>query len=89
MFDPELKLAFSSNGEGTLTVVREESPKSYVVLDTIDTKRGARTMTINLRTHALYLPTADYGPTPQPTPEQPRPRPPVLSGTFVLQEFQR
>jgi len=64
MFDPERKLAFSSNGEGTLTIVREESPSTFYVLDTLDTKRGARTMTIDLRTHALFLPTADYGPTP-------------------------
>jgi hypothetical protein len=89
MFDPETKLAFSSNGEGTLTIVREESPTAFSILDTIDTQRGARTMTIDLRTHALFLPTADYGSTPQPTVEQPKPRPPILPNTFVILQFQK
>ena len=89
MFDPERKLAFASNGEGTLTIVCEDSPTNFTVLDTIATQRGARTMTIDLRTCALFLPTAEYGPTPQPTADQPRPRPPVLPNTFVLLQFQK
>ena len=89
MFDPERKLAFSSNGEGTLTIVREESPTVFSILDTVDTQRGARTMTIDLMTHALFLPTADYGSTPQPTVEQPKPRPPILPNTFVILQFQK
>jgi len=88
-FDPETRLAFSSNGEGTLTVVHEKSPNVYSVLDTIVTQRGARTMTIDPKTHSVFLPTAEYGPTPQPTAEQPRPRAPVLPGTFVVLQFQR
>jgi len=89
MFDPERKLAFASNGEGTLTIVCEDSPTSFTVLDTVITQRGARTMTIDLRTQTLFLPTAEYGSTPQPTAEQPRPRPPVLPNTFVLLQFQK
>ena len=88
-FDTETRLAFSSNGEGTLTVVREDSPTTFSVLDTVVTQRGARTMTIDPKTHAVFLPTAEFGPTPQPTAEQPRPRPTVLPGTFVLLKFQR
>jgi YVTN family beta-propeller protein len=89
MYDPDRKLAFASNGEGTLTIVCENSPTSFTVLDTIATQRGARTMTIDLMTHTLFLPTAEYGSTPQPTTEQPRPRPPVLPNTFVLLQFQK
>ncbi len=89
MFDPERKLVFASNGEGTLTIVREDSPDSFSILDTIATQRGARTMTIDLRTHALFLPTAEYGPTPEPTVEQPRPRPPILPNTFVILQYQK
>ena len=89
MFDAERKLVFASNGEGNLTIVREESPTSFSVLDTVETKRGARTMTIDPKTHALFLPTADYGPAPQPTAEQPKPRPPVLANTFVVLQFQK
>lgn len=88
-FDPETKLAFSSNGEGTLTIVHEESPTVFKVLENLTTQRGARTMTIDPKTHAVYLPTAEYGPTPQPTPDQPRPRPPVLPNTFVVLEFRK
>ncbi len=69
-FDPETLFAFASNGgDGTLTIVHEESPTVFKVLDTVETKRGARTMTVDLKTHAVFLPTADFGPTPQPTNE--------------------
>jgi hypothetical protein len=87
-FDSENQLAFSSNGEGTLTIIREESPTIFTVLDSITTQRGARTMTIDPKTHAVFLPTADYGPTPQPTADQPRPRPIVLPNTFIILKFQ-
>lgn len=89
VFDPERQLAFSSNGEGTLTIVSEESPTAFSILDTVETQRGARTMTIDLRTHALFLSTADYGLTPQPTVEQPKPRPLILPNTFVILQFQK
>ena len=88
-FDPETQLAFASNGEGTLTIVREESPTKFSVLDTVATKQGARTMTIDPKTHSVFLPTADFGPTPQPTAEQPRPRPVAIPGTFVVLQFQK
>jgi len=83
-FDPGTGLAFSSNGDGTLTVVREVSPDSFAVVDTVPTQRGARTLALDPRTHAVFLATADYGPAPAPTPEQPRPRPVVVPGTFVI-----
>ncbi|MCX6642010.1 MAG: hypothetical protein NTV15_01300 [Candidatus Bathyarchaeota archaeon] len=88
-FDPETKLVFSSNGEGTLTIVHEESPSKFSVLDTVITQRGARTMTIDPKTHSVFLPTAEYGPIPLPTVEQPRPRAPVIPGTFVVLQFAR
>jgi YVTN family beta-propeller protein len=59
-FDPETGLAFSSNGEGTLTVVRESSPGKFEVAETVATQSGARTMTIDPKTHNIYLPTALY-----------------------------
>ena len=88
-FDPETGFAFSSNGEGTLTVVREETPGLYAVLDTVTTRRAGRTMTIDPRTHSVFIPTAEQGPTPPATAEQPRPRPPVIPDTFVLMQFKR
>ena len=88
-FDPETGLAFSSNGEGTMTVVREESASQFTVIETVPTQRGARTMTLDLLTHAVFLTTADFGPAPQPSPERPRPRPSVLPNTFVVLQLQK
>ena len=82
-FDAEKGLAFSSNGDGTLTVVRNTGGK-YEVAETVQTQRGARTMAIDTKTHKVYLPTAEFGPTPAPTAQQPRPRPPMLPGSFTL-----
>jgi DNA-binding beta-propeller fold protein YncE len=61
-FDPETKLAFTSNGEGTLTVVREDSPDKFSVLENVPTKKSARTMTLDLKTHNIFLPAADFDP---------------------------
>jgi len=82
-FDPATGLAFSSNGEGTLTVVREVAPDSFVVVENAVTQRGARTLALDPRTHHVFLATAEFGPPPAPTPEQPRPRPPITPGSFA------
>ena len=83
-FDPGSQLAFSSNGEGTLTVVHEDAPDKFTIVGTVPTRRGARTMALDERSHRVYLVTADLEPAPAPTPQQPRPRPKVIPGTFVL-----
>jgi len=83
-FDPKTHLAFSSNGEGTLTVVREESPDRFKVIDNVPTERGARTMALDERTHKVYTVTARFGPRPAPTSDNPRPRPPIIPGTFTF-----
>ena len=70
-FDLGVGLTFSSNGEGTVTVVREESPVKFSVLETIATQIGARTITVDPNTHTLYLPTAEFGPAPAPTQNTP------------------
>jgi YVTN family beta-propeller protein len=88
-FDPGTSLAFSSNGEGTVTVVREESPMKFSVLETIPTQAGARTITVDAITHTLYLPTAEFGPAPAPTPEHPRPRQTILPNTFCILKIQK
>lgn len=72
-FDAAYGLAFSSNGDGTLTVVHEDAPDRFRVVANIKTMRGARTMTVDAKTHRLYLPTAQFGPPPALTPERPRP----------------
>jgi DNA-binding beta-propeller fold protein YncE len=85
-FDPETGFAFSSNGggDGTLTVVHEDSPDKFHVVENVATRKGARTMALDEKTHSVFLPTAQFGPAPAPTAEQPRPRPTLLPNTFVV-----
>lgn len=86
-FDPETNLAFSSNGEGTLTVVHEDSPDKYSVVANVPTQRGARTMALDPKTHNVFLAAAQYGPAPPATPEHPNPRGPMLPNSFVILVF--
>ena len=58
-FDPGTRMVFTSNGEGTITVVQQESADKYTVADTVKTEPGARTMALDLKTHKLFLITAD------------------------------
>jgi hypothetical protein len=81
-YDPGKKLAFSSNGEGTLTVVRQDGPDKYTVLANVPTERSARTMALDLKTHKIYLSAAQFGAAPQPTTDNPRPRPKIVPGSF-------
>jgi len=60
-FDPETKLIFNSNGEGTVTVIRQESPDKYSVVDTVKTLPRAKTMALDPKTHRLFLSTAENG----------------------------
>lgn len=76
--------AFSSNGAGTLTVVHEDSPDRYSVVQNLETKRGARTMAMDPDGSRLYLVTAEFGPRPAPTAENPRPRPTIVPGSFEV-----
>jgi YVTN family beta-propeller protein len=88
-FDPETQLAFTSNGEGSITVVHEDTPDKYSVVETVPTQRGARTMAVNPKTHRVYTVTANFGPTPAATADRPRPRPPMIPGSFVVLELGR
>ncbi len=87
VFDPSTGSAISSNGEGSLTVVRETKPSQFEVTQTLPTQRGARTITIDPKSHHLFVITAEYGTAPAATTENPRPRPPVLPGTFAVLEY--
>lgn len=84
-YDPELNFAFSSNGgSGTLTVVHEDSPDKYTVVEDVPTQRGARTMALDPITHEVYLATAEFGPRPAATAENPHPRPQIVPNSFVI-----
>jgi hypothetical protein len=86
-FDPGTELAFSSNGDGTLTVVHEDAPDKFTVVGNVSTQRGARTMALDTKTHNVYLVTAEFGPAPAPTADQPRPRPSMVPNSFTLLVF--
>jgi DNA-binding beta-propeller fold protein YncE len=84
-FDPGTGYAFASNGQsGTLTVVHEDSPGKFTVIENVPTKRGARTMALDRETHQVFLVTADFGPAPEATPDNPHPRPAPTPGSFVV-----
>jgi DNA-binding beta-propeller fold protein YncE len=83
-FDAAARLAFASCGEGVLTAVRVNPDGAPEVARSVPTQRGARTMALDPRTHRIFLVTADFGPPPAPTAEQPHPRPPLLPGSFRL-----
>ena len=83
-FDKGLKRAYSSCGEGVLTVIQEENKNTFKVLANVPTQAGARTISVSLKTHRIYLPTAEFGPAPEKTADNPRPRPSLKPGTFTV-----
>ncbi len=87
-FDPGTKRAFSSNGEGTLTVVQEVDANTFKVLENVKTQVGARTITLDSKTHHIYLPTAEFGPAPAATADNPRPRPSLVPGSFTVLDIE-
>jgi YVTN family beta-propeller protein len=60
-FDPETKLIFNSNGEGTITVIRQENSDKYSLVETVKTLPRAKTMALDPKTHQLFLSTAENG----------------------------
>ncbi len=94
-FDPGTQLAFSSNGEGSLSVAHELSPTAFELVDTVATQKGARTMALDPSNHNIYLLCARYlSPTPEagtgapagasPTAQPQRHRPRIEPGSVEL-----
>jgi YVTN family beta-propeller protein len=82
-FDADQQLAFSSNGDGTLTVVHEDAPDKFTVVENAETQRSARTMALDTTNHDVYLVAADFDEAP-PAKEGERPRRTMKPGTFTL-----
>jgi DNA-binding beta-propeller fold protein YncE len=87
VFDSHSNLIFESSGDGKVTIVHQDSPDKYTVVGTVATANGAKTMTRDPKTHNLYLPVADFGPKPEATKENPKPKAPVVAGTFRVIEL--
>jgi hypothetical protein len=92
-FNPNTLEAFSSNGDGTLTVIKENSPTSFVVEQNVTTMRGAKTLTMDTKTNRVLLIAAEYGPPPAPPADAPPdatkkggrgPRAPMLPDSFSI-----
>lgn len=84
-WDPTLRDAFASNADGTLTVIHQDSPNNYHVVENVQTGERARNMGIDPATHRIYLASAKFGPVPaESTATNPRRRPPMLPGSFTL-----
>jgi DNA-binding beta-propeller fold protein YncE len=90
VFNPATMEAFSSQGDGTLTIIKETSPTSFVVEQTLQTQVGAKTLTLDTRTNRVLLTAAEYGPIPDAPaaapagpPGRPR-RGPMLPGSFAI-----
>jgi YVTN family beta-propeller protein len=77
------KLAFASSGEGILSVVDAAAP-GYPTIQSLPTQRGARTMSYDSAADRIYLVTAEFGPRPAPTSDNPRPRPAIVPGSFTV-----
>jgi len=88
-WDPETKLIYIPNGgEGNVTVAHQDSPDKYTVVATVDTFRGAKTITVDPRTHTAYLFQPERGPVPPGTPPPPAgrgrgPQGPILAAWFI------
>jgi DNA-binding beta-propeller fold protein YncE len=82
-FDADKQLAFSSNGDGTLTVVHEDAPDKFSVLENAETQKSARTMALDTTNHDVYLVAAEIEMAP-PAKEGERPRRTMKPGTFTL-----
>lgn len=83
-YDARRHLVFSSNGEGSLTIIAQDSPDSYRALQTLPTQRGARTLALDRSNGHVYVVTASFGPAPAAIAQNPRPRPTILPDSFVV-----
>ena len=79
VFDPQSQTTFVPNGKsGTLTVIHEDDPSHFHVVQTLPTQRSARTIALDSATHRLYLPAAEFGPQPA----DPDARPDMVPDSF-------
>jgi YVTN family beta-propeller protein len=83
IFDSDSQLIFTSTGDGNITIVRQDSPDKYTLVQTVKTMRGAKTMALDLRTKKLFLPTVEgvplsYSGAPDPVDA------PYTPGRFVI-----
>lgn len=90
-YDPGTGDAFASNADGTLTVIHQDGPDAYHVVENVQTAQGGRNMGLDATTHQVFVVTAKFGPPPPPDAAAPnaRVRAPVLPGSFMMMVIER
>jgi DNA-binding beta-propeller fold protein YncE len=84
-YDPVTRDAYASNVDGTLTVIHQDTPDTYHVVENVQTAQGARNMGLDPASHRIYVVSAKYGPVPaESTATNPRRRAPIVPGTFMV-----
>lgn len=83
-FDPTNKHIYASCGEGKLTVIQQKNANNYTVLENVPTMQGAKTIAANIKTHHVFLSTAEFLPAQTATAENPKPKALVKPNTFVI-----
>jgi YVTN family beta-propeller protein len=83
-YDAKRAVVYSSNGDGTLTIVKQDSADNYTVVQSLQTQPGARTMAVDPASGRVFLVTAQFGPAQAATSELAHPRPVPIEGTFVM-----
>ena len=86
-YDPASGMLFAACREGLVSVIHQDSPDKYSVVGNVTTQYGTRTMSLDSKTHHVFTVTADFKPAPKPTPDNPRPRPEQIAGSFVVLEL--
>jgi hypothetical protein len=89
-FDPATGDAFASNADGTLTVIHQDSPDKYHVVENVRTAQAARNMGLDPTTHRVFVVSAKFGPPPaESTAANPRRRSPMIPGSFMMMVIER
>ncbi|MGH9497711.1 MAG: YncE family protein [Terriglobales bacterium] len=88
-YDPKTGLVFVSTREGWIHIFHEDSPDHYSEAGKVKTEFGAKTMAYDAKTERIFVDTAEFGKAPEPTKENPHPRPVTVPGTFHLLVYAR
>jgi DNA-binding beta-propeller fold protein YncE len=86
-YDPNTGMLFAACREGLVSVIHQDSADKYSVVGNITTQFGTRTMTLDPKTGHVFTVTADFKPAGPPTPDNPKPRPQPIAGSFVVLEI--
>jgi DNA-binding beta-propeller fold protein YncE len=86
-YDPDTRRIYISNGDGTVSIIQQETPDTYSLLETVTTAPGARNMALDPKTKKIFLPVFDREPPPPATGQTPNPRGKVIPGTFRVLVF--